>query len=71
MNKFLQLVLNHPVGRYTLLLVLGLLAGVFAYRSMAERPLWAYFTLVVIGLVPLALSSPIAGSLICTGSLLS
>jgi hypothetical protein len=55
MNKFLHLVLNHPVGRYTLLLVLGLLVGLFAYRSMAERPLWAYFTLIVIGLVPLAL----------------
>ena len=55
MNKFLQLVLHHPVGRYTLLLVMGLLTGLFAYRSMAERPLWAYFTLVVIGLVPLGL----------------
>ena len=29
MNKFLDSVLNHPVGRYTLLLVLGLLVGSF------------------------------------------
>jgi hypothetical protein len=55
MSKFLQLVLHHPVGRYTILLVIGLLVGLIAYRSLAERPLWAYFTLAVIGLVPLAL----------------
>lgn len=55
MNKFLQLVVNHPVGRYTLLLIAGLLVGLVAYRALAERPLWAYFTLAVIGLVPLAL----------------
>lgn len=55
MNKFLHLVVNHPVGRYTLLLIAGLLVGLVAYRALAERPLWAYFTLAVIGLVPLAL----------------
>ncbi|HQR07397.1 MAG TPA: nuclear transport factor 2 family protein [Gemmatales bacterium] len=55
MSKPLQLALLHPVGRYTLLLLSGLLVGLVAYRSMAERPLWAYFTLAVIGLVPLAL----------------
>lgn len=55
MSKFFQLVVNHPVGRYTLLLIAGLLLGLVAFRSLAERPLWAYFTLAVIGLVPLAL----------------
>lgn len=54
MSKFVQY-LNHPVGRYILMLLLGLLYGVIGYRTLAERPLWAYFVLVVIGLVPLAL----------------
>lgn len=55
MSKLLHQLLHHPVGRYTLLLLMGLIAGVLVFRSLAERPLWGYFTLVIIGLVPLAL----------------
>lgn len=55
MGKWMQSVLNHPGGRYTLLLLAGVIVGLVSYRAFAERPLWAYFTLIVIGLVPLAL----------------
>ena len=46
---------QHPVTRYIMMLVLGLATGALVYRQLAERPLWAYFTLLIIGLVPLAL----------------
>ena len=55
MAKILQFFMNHPVGRYLILLLAGVLFGAIAYRTMAERPLWAYFMLVVIGLIPLGL----------------
>lgn len=47
--------LQHPAGRYAILLVIGMIGGYFLYPSLGERPLWAYFTLLIIGLVPLAL----------------
>lgn len=55
MGKWFQSVALHPAGQYTLLLLAGVLFGALSYRSFAERPLWAYFTLLVIGLIPLAL----------------
>jgi hypothetical protein len=47
--------LHHPGTRYAMILVLGVAIGAVAYRQLAERPLWAYFTLLIIGLAPLAL----------------
>ena len=47
--------LQQPAGRYALLLVLGLVAGLFLYPQLGEKPYWAYFTLVVLALLPLAL----------------
>ena len=54
MSKITQSV-YHPVGQYILLLLAGVCFGLVAPGTMAERPLWAYFTLAVIGLIPLAL----------------
>ncbi len=50
-----MMALQHPAGRYAILLVMGLIAGYFLYPSLGERPIWAYFTLLLIGLVPLGL----------------
>lgn len=50
-----MLVLQHPAGRYAIVLILGLIAGFFLYSSLGEKPLWAYFTLLVMGLVPIGL----------------
>lgn len=47
--------IHHPVTRYLLLLIAALGVGVLAYRSLAERPLWAYFTLILLSLIPLGL----------------
>ena len=55
MGKIGQFFLQQPTGRYLILLVLGVIVGAIGYRFMAERPLWAYFTLVVIGFIPLGL----------------
>lgn len=55
MVKITNFLLLHPAGRYLILLVTGILFGAIAHRIFAERPLWAYFTLVLIGLIPLGL----------------
>jgi hypothetical protein len=47
--------LHHPAARYAMLLVVGLIAGFFLYGSLGEKPTWAYFTLLVIALIPLGL----------------
>jgi len=47
--------LQHPAARYAILLVIGVVVGFFLYSSLAEKPLWAYFTLLILGLVPLGL----------------
>lgn len=50
-----QAILEHPGGRYCILLVIGLVYGLVLPRTLAVRPWWAYFTLAVVALVPLAL----------------
>lgn len=48
-------ILQHPSTLYAVLLIVGLFTGLVFYRHLAERPLWAYFTLLIIALIPLAL----------------
>ena len=47
--------IHHPAVRYLLLFLVGMGIGALAFRSLAERPLWVYFTLIIVGLVPLGL----------------
>lgn len=51
MTKLLQ----NPIGRYVALLLVGLVIGGISYKSMAERPYWAYFLVGAIALIPLGL----------------
>jgi hypothetical protein len=55
MAKLIQKIIGNSTGRYSLLLILGLLVESAAYPLLAEKTGWVYFILGILALIPLAL----------------
>jgi len=55
MAKLIRVVFSQAGGRYFLILLLGLLLETVGYRLFAEKNGWAYFTLGLFALIPIAL----------------
>jgi hypothetical protein len=55
MAKLIRVVFSQAGGRYFLVLLLGILLEAAGYRLFAERNGWAYFTLGLFALIPIAL----------------